>query len=124
MSTAYKQLEAKILRLLSVGKQFVFNGITYEVIISGKPRAKDGEPKTDVYINAVEIGNPNQETEFKLSIKKNDADFLGNKISAETASSIFGDQWQSIISNIIIINIKQEIEQRKLIYIGVTHCQK
>jgi hypothetical protein len=55
MSQKHKQLEAKILSLLSVGKQFVFNGITYEVIISGKPRGKGrkgGEPKTDVYVQA------------------------------------------------------------------------
>ena len=116
MSPTYRQLEDRILNLLSVGKTFVFNGITYEVIISAKPRAKDGEPKTDIYIKAVEIENPDQETEFKISIKKDDADFLGNKISAETASSIFGDQWQSIISNTIIKNIKQKIEQTKLIY--------
>lgn len=116
MSPNYRELEDRILSLLSVGKQFIFNGITYKVIISGKPRATDGEPKTDVYIKAEEINNSAQKTEFKLSIKKKDADFLGNKISAETAISIFGDQWQSIICNSIIKNIRQKIEQRKLIY--------
>ena len=117
MSTAYKQLEARILSLLSVGKQFVFNGINYEVIISGKPRGKGrtGEPKTDVYVQA-KNKDSDQITEFKLSIKKRNADFLENKMQAERASIIWGQEWSSIIREDIIENIKTNILDKSLIY--------
>jgi hypothetical protein len=114
MSPNYIELERKILRLFLVGNKFIFQGINYEVLISGKPQVTGGEPKTDVYIKAKNIDDDIEEIEFKLSIKQANADFLENKISTARANAIFGDEVNVISQS--IASIQQNIITRKLIY--------
>jgi len=42
MSPNYIELERKILRLFLVDNKFIFEGINYEVLISGKPQVTGG----------------------------------------------------------------------------------
>ncbi len=48
----YGKLEHKIISLFSIGTKFNWNNEDYTVVLSDKPQAKGGEPKTDVYIIA------------------------------------------------------------------------
>jgi hypothetical protein len=114
MSPNYIELERKILRLFLVDNKFIFEGINYEVLISGKPQVTGGEPKTDVYIKAKNIDNDIEEIEFKLSIKQANADFLENEILTARANAIFGDEVNVISQS--IASIQQNIITKKLIY--------
>lgn len=87
--------ERNIVSLLSVGQNFTFNGTTYKILKSGKPTCKKGEPKTDIYILATSVSNNFKE--FKISFKKENADFIENKTNAERAEALFGVDWQNII---------------------------
>lgn len=88
--------ERYIACLFQVGQGFMFKGNNYEVVKSGKPTCSWGEPKTDVYVLAK---SQFDFIEFKISFKKDNADFLENKISAERAEALFGYDWQNIIIN-------------------------
>ena len=74
--------ERRILKFISKGTEFVFNGKGYTVMLSGKPTCHKGEPKTDIYILAESCED---EVEIKISYKKENADFIENKMSAERA---------------------------------------
>lgn len=88
--------ERTVLSFFGSNASFTFNDKKYIVIDSGKPTCSSGEPKTDIYVLANEIGTTNN-VELKISYKKDNADFLENKISAERAKQIFGDAWRDII---------------------------
>lgn len=104
--------ERKILSLMSVGTQFRYMGKLYMVTLSGKPTCQKGEPKTDIFIRAKSDTNTIQ---IKLSYKKDNADFLENKISAERAEQMFGYRWDTIIEHSTLA-IKDKFEKRALIY--------
>ncbi len=104
--------ERKILDLMAVGTKFEYDGDSYTVILSGKPTCHKGEPKTDVYILA---HSKTDRIEIKISYKKGNADFLENKISAERAMQIFGEDWDVIIEQSTLA-IKEKFEERALIY--------
>lgn len=104
--------ERKIVSLLQNGQTFVFEGECYTVAKVGKPTCKKGEPKTDVYVLAKSEKN---EKEFKISFKKDNADFIENKTSAERAEALFGDEWQNIIIN-ATTTISDSFINKPLIY--------
>lgn len=104
--------ERKILAYMSEGIEFSFQGKKYKVILSGKPTCNKGEPKTDVYILA---RSTLDETEIKISYKKENADFIENKISAERAEQLFGNDWAEIIENSTKA-ISYRFAERMLIY--------
>lgn len=114
MNVNFSDTEKKIQKLFSEDTKFSFNGITYKVILSGKPTCSKGEPKTDVYVRLKDINN-NVERELKISIKQSNADFLENKITAERAQSILGANWENIIKE-STLNIKNKFEEKPLIY--------
>lgn len=92
-----QKFEDHINSLFPVGEEFDIDGEIWTVITSGKPKigvAKSGagEGKTDVYVLAENAAG--EEKEIKISVKKNNAEFVENKISAERAKSVFGDDWQ------------------------------
>lgn len=119
MSKCFIQAEHDILNLFQRDTHFTYQNMDYTVIASGKPYCNKGEPKTDIYILA--ISNYGIVKEFKISFKKQNADFLENKINAQRAKQIFGENWQYIISN-ATYSLKNEFLNRHVIY--KTKCGK
>jgi hypothetical protein len=104
--------ERKIVAFMKVGEKFKFQGKHYSIICSGKPTCYKGEPKTDIYILAKSISD---QIEIKISYKKENADFIENKISAERAEQLLGSDWSNIIEN-STISINDRFKERMLIY--------
>lgn len=104
--------ERRILAFMAEGTEFVFQEKNYKVILSGKPTCHKGEPKTDIYILAKSMSD---EVEIKISYKKENADFIENKMSAERAEQLFGDDWANIIEQSTTA-ISDRFEERMLIY--------
>lgn len=114
MTKTFKIAEQHILDLFKKGTNFSYRNKDYTVILSGKPQSKKGgKPKTDIYIYAETFEHINKE--FKISFKKKNANFLENKISANRAQQLFGDNWENIISN-ATSKLKPKFFSRKLIY--------
>lgn len=86
--------ERRILAFMRPGTEFMLCGKRHKVILSGKPTCYDGEPKTDVYILAESV---NRQIEIKISYKKENADFIENKINEERAEQLFGPNWGQFI---------------------------
>ena len=89
MAKTFGVAEHRILNFFKEGTRFNYEGIDYTVQVSGKPTCAKGEPKTDIYIQA--INQRNISKEFKISFKKENADFLENKTNAERAEQLLGD---------------------------------
>lgn len=104
--------ERRILALMAEGTEFIFQEKTYKVLLSGKPTCHKGEPKTDIYILAE---SSSDEVEIKISYKKENADFIENKMSAERAEQLFGVDWANIIVQSTTA-ISDRFEERMLIY--------
>lgn len=104
--------ERRILAFMTEGTEFVFQDKKYKVILSGKPTCHKGEPKTDIYILAE---SEHDKTEIKISYKKENADFIENKMSAERAEQLFGTDWEGIIEQSTTA-IRDRFEERMLIY--------
>lgn len=120
MSKNFGDNERKIRELFKEGKEFVWNDIKYKVVLVGKPTCEKGEPKTDIYVQ-IENMNNNEIQELKISYKQSNADFLENKMNAERAEQLFGENWQQIITN-SINSIKGKIQAKELIY--KSNCNK
>lgn len=108
----FGEKERAIRELFSEGTEFNKDGKSYCVSKVGKPTCSKGEPKTDIYIKAE---NSNDSIEIKISYKKENADFLENKMSAERAEQLFGPDWKYIIEQ-STLDISNEFEARILIY--------
>lgn len=104
--------ERRILGFMTKGTQFEFCGKEYTVVLSGKPTCYKGEPKTDIYILAE---SKEDKTEIKISYKKENADFVENKMSAERAEQLLGDDWAAVIERSTTA-IRERFEERMLIY--------
>jgi hypothetical protein len=104
--------ERRILAFMAEGTEFVFQEKKYRVILSGKPTCHKGEPKTDIYILAESASD---RVEIKISYKKENADFIENKMSAERAEQLFGEDWANIIEQSTTA-ISSRFEERMLIY--------
>ena len=109
----FSQAERTVVNFFVNEKEFIFEGSKFQVIIVGKPRCEKGEPKTDVYVKAV--NDRNKVLEFKISIKRENADFLENKTTEERAEALFGSEWDCIIRD-ATNSIRHEFENRKLIF--------
>lgn len=105
--------ERRIKDMMSVGTEFDFCGEKHEVIKSGKPTCQRGEPKTDIYILA--RSRSDRETEIKISYKKENADFIENKMSPERAEQLFGENWSDVIQESTTA-IRERFLERMLIY--------
>lgn len=89
-----------IKELFPEGSSFSFEGKEYKVDLSGKPRPRRGECKTDIYIKG--ISSDDEVKEIKISIKQKNADFLENKMSLNRAYEIFGKDASDIIKQCAI----------------------
>lgn len=110
----FTEAERAILELFQNDTQFNFEGNTYKVNFAGKPSSPHGEPKTDIYIEAQDI-NTNKIREIKISYKKENADFVENKISKERAKQLFGGSWEAKI-NEATLKLRSQFQAKKLIY--------
>lgn len=104
--------ERRILAFMAEGTEFVFQEKNYKIILSGKPTCHKGEPKTDIYILAE---SSSDKVEIKISYKKENADFIENKMSADRAEQLFGEDWVNIIEQSTMA-ISDRFEERMLIY--------
>ena len=109
----FSKWEEKITKMFTKGSSFNYKEKNYTVVLSGKPRPTKGECKTDVYIKAKDDNG--NEKEWKISVKKNNADFLENKIGLERAKEIFGKDAQKIIQQ-NIESIQKNFNKTPLIY--------
>lgn len=108
----FGEVERKICSMMTVGTRFSFQGKDYQVRISGKTTCSKGEPKTDIYILAE---SSDDTVEIKISYKKENADFIENKMSAERAEQLFGADWENLIEQSTMA-IKERFLERALIY--------
>lgn len=109
---SFGESERRILSLMSAGAEFTYKGNDYVIVKSDKPTCPKGEPKTDIYILAKSDAD---ELEIKISYKKENADFLENKMSAERAEQLFGSEWKQIIEKSTTA-ISDKFAERMLIY--------
>lgn len=112
MTMNFGEAERYIKSLFSVNKVIQSRNKTYRIIESGKPTTPQGEPKTDIYV-LFSDGTKNHE--LKISVKKDNADFLENKTSAERAEQIFGPNWMNIVIN-STLQLKDSFDSKPLIY--------
>lgn len=92
------ELERKIIEMFKNVGSVIWNNQERKILSVAKPivTSGGGECKTDVYIQL-----DNQE-EIKISIKKTNADFLENKITAERAESLFGKDYKEFFQKSMI----------------------
>ena len=114
MSVNFGDTERYIKNLFCKDAPFKIGDDDFKVIFSGKPTCSDGEPKTDIYVLFENI-KTEQQYELKISVKKSNADFLENKISAERAKAILGENWSDIIKK-STLQLKDSFKNRTLIY--------
>lgn len=115
MSATFGDTERYIKNLFYKDAPFKIGNDDFKVIFSGKPTCSDGgEPKTDIYVLFKNI-KTEERYELKISVKKSNADFLENKISAERAQAIFGENWSEIIKK-STLQLKDSFKTRALIY--------
>ena len=105
--------ERNIVQIFNFCKTFNYHGENYTISTIGKPTCSKGEPKTDIYINA--ISQNNLPMEFKITFKKENADFIENKTNSERALALFGDNWSNIISD-ATKSIRNIFEARTLVF--------
>lgn len=104
--------ERRILSYFEIGQELWWGDRSYTVVMAGKPTSSSGEPKTDIYVLTQ---NDDGKKEFKISYKKENADFLENKIKSERAEQIFGCKWREIIESSTRA-IEEKFKKRNLIY--------
>lgn len=113
MAKTFSYAEHHVLSLFNIGDTFIYDNIQYSVINSGKPTCSKSEPKTDIYIAAENMQHKIKE--FKISFKKQNADFLENKTNAERAEQLLGSNWKEIISH-ATFSLRDKFSSRMLIY--------
>ncbi|WP_238917702.1 hypothetical protein [Clostridium sp. YIM B02555] len=112
MTMNFGEAERYIHSLFSINKVIQSGNETYRIIESGKPTTPQGEPKTDIYVL---LSDGSKNYELKISVKKDNADFLENKTSAERAEQIFGPDWMNIVIN-STLQLKNSFDSKPLIY--------
>lgn len=114
MRKAYRDLEDYIVDLFNnVDGVVHWNNKIYNRIVACKPYPQKGggECKTDVYVllNNIDEGTV---AEIKISVKKDDAEFLANKLTAPVAEDLLGSNWKQILTESIDL-IKDRFTSRK-----------
>ena len=114
MRKAYRDLEDYIVDLFNNTDGVVhWDNKTYNRIAACKPYPQKGggECKTDVYVL---LNNIDEATvaEIKISVKKDDAEFLANKLTAPVAEDLLGSNWKQILTESIEL-IKERFTSKK-----------
>lgn len=100
---AYVTDERNVLDLFKSGAEFLLQGEKYISTGSFKPRVVSGggEPKTDVFVYAKNIST-GEKHQIKISYKKNNSDFLENKLSADRAEALLGENFRALLKESFI----------------------
>ena len=111
---SFIQAERDIQSYFEIGQAVCFNRQSWCVQTVGKPTCGNGEPKTDIYI-LLKSESSEEIREIKISYKKSNADFVENKIKADRAEMIFGNNWAKIIQS-STTNIRRKFLDKNLIF--------
>ena len=99
---AYRDLENQIIQLFNTTNSLMWKGLVYDRINACKPSPQGGgECKTDVFVSLNSSTNSSQVENIKISVKQANADFYGNKLTADAALTLLGLNWESILVNSI-----------------------
>ena len=114
MAKIYNDAEKKAKSIFCTGAYFLYKTVKYKVLESAKPisRGNGGETKTDLFILAID--EYDNEREFKLSIKLNNAAHAVNKMKFSTFNSIFKNS-QSI-KNKLMQDLQKSLPKENLIF--------
>jgi len=115
MAKRFSKDERLIVDKFAPKSRFKFQGEEYEVLFSDKPTCSSGEPKTDIYVACKSLSDQSSK-EFKITFKKENADFLENKVKPERAEQLLGEKWMDIVKA-EVIKLKDKFLSKKLIYI-------
>jgi hypothetical protein len=113
MVKTFSDAERHIVNIFTVNSSFIYDNTKYTINVVDKPTCSKGEPKTDIYVGAT--SETSMYHEFKISFKKENADFLENKTNATRAEQLLGPNWSNIISN-ATMNLYENFHSRPLIY--------
>lgn len=121
-SPTAQDYERRLKDLFAPGVHVFLDDERLEIIDNAKPTPQygGGEPKTDVYVLANVIDDHGDmvtdgQRELKISYKKSNADFLENKVRAERAHELFGDDADSIIMA-STKRLRNKFEDRDVLY--------
>ena len=94
----YGLLEDHIINTFRNDRVFLYHGKMCEAIEADKPRPQSmgGECKTDVFVRA-KIQDTGEEFEIKISVKKTNKEFMGNKLKQKDVESYIGPDWENIL---------------------------
>ena len=115
MAKTFGENERRICSLFIPGSSFNYHGLSYTIKFADKPVCSKGEPKTDIFIRTETNDSLRKIVDFKISYKKDNADFIENKTSAERAEQLFGSNWTEIICKSTQA-LQNKFEQRPIIY--------
>lgn len=73
-----------------------------------------GECKTDVFVRA-KIQDTGEEFEIKISVKKTNKEFMGNKLKQKDVESYIGPDWENILIE-ATTSMRDSFENRTLMY--------
>ena len=111
----YGALEAHIIDVFQADRIFTYNKRLHELVMAGKPRPQGGgECKTDVFVRARDVES-GVLSDIKISIKKDNREFLGNKLTAGDMDRYIGPGWQNILQA-ATTSIRDRFENALLLY--------
>ena len=112
----YNEFEQHLVALFNNATSLYWRNKNYSEIVAFKPatQGSGGECKTDIYVSLRNRGK--EEDSIKITVKKADAEFLVNKMTASDAEGLFGSQWHSILVD-AIIRIEKQFKDSKIIYV-------
>jgi len=110
----YSGLEHYVINAFNNCESLVWKGRVYSEIRAFKPTTSSGECRTDTYVSLMNSGV--EVDAIKISIKKNDAEFMANKLTALDAESLLGSDWSTILRN-SINSIRNEFLNKKVFYL-------
>lgn len=89
----YARFERSISNAFKPGDKVTFNNEQMQVIFATKPLSRtNGEGKTDTFLLLKKADGSTEEV--KISIKKSNADFVENKLQAQRARNVLGENWK------------------------------
>lgn len=95
----YSGFEQHVINAFNNCENLVWKGNVYSEVRAFKPTTSSGECRTDTYVSLMNSGV--EVDAIKISIKKDDAEFMANKLTAQDAESLLGSDWAPILKNSI-----------------------
>lgn len=110
----YRKFEEYLIDLFNSNNRIVWKNREYYDFSAYKPKVQNGggECKTDIYIA---LRAADKEDCIKITVKKSDAEFLANKMTAIDAEAVLGDDWRSIVLD-AISSLEQAFKNSIVIY--------